>query len=294
VGLDEEVGAGRRVVGEALRDLAQRGVHVAVARIGADGEVVLHLHGHEEERAGAGDAVQDGVRAQVLGGAADQAPDHAQVEGHGVVDLVVAVVAEARPADEGGGVVGDVPRRHQREAVAVADDEVGRRQGGAGADDGLRVPGELAGGVQAVPFQHDPVGADVAHVGGDDFDLPFGGGGDGDFVIGALLAQQDHVGDAVAVQEAGDEGGPGFQGAAVVGSAGAAPEQPVPPMQVDAVRLVPQGPQRRADFLEQRADGPLQEEEALRRRGGNHGHSVRWETLFGRCCQSGRRIGRGG
>ena len=138
--------------------------------------------------------------------------------------------------------------------------EIGRREFGGERADPLGIAREARVGRQPVVFEGDPVGADIAEIGGDDGDAAgprLLGGHD---VIGPAVAVQHQVGDLVLVEHVGDKAAPLAELAAVMGRR-PAPQQLVAKMQVDAVDAVAARDQRRAEPVEKPRHRPLQKEE---------------------------------
>jgi hypothetical protein len=118
-----------------------------------------------------------------------------------MVQLVRAVVAE-RPGREDGQVVHHVPPRLAREVV-LRSRQVGRRQAGRELPDRRRVAREAAVAAHAVALQRDPVRAEIAEIGHRHGDVARMRRGDGGAVVVPLLAEQEDVGHAMLVEEAG-------------------------------------------------------------------------------------------
>ena len=277
VPLHDQVQPCRGMARERGQDFRDRCLDPGIGRVHPDLVVAVQLQReHHEGPPGALQPAADGIGPPPGRLAPGQAAQPAGILHHRVPGPVGPVAREQRAQRHGCQVVGQVLPRPAAEAGGHALRRIGRRrQGGGGVQVVLRVPRQAGQAVDAADLQRHPVGAHVAFLEHMHLHQPLRGQGAGGLVQRPAVAEQHDVGDAAALQQRLQVGGPAGQAAAVVHRTGPPPKQPVAAMEVDAVDAVAAGRQCVAQVAEERAGQALKEQELP---GGRLHHRV---VLFG-------------
>ena len=264
MGLDDESRIRRCVLGEGGDHGMDRRLEVVIRRIGTQLEVVLHLQGQHVIRClvrlQLGDETIDPRRSEL---SLQDVQARAEIDERRMIDLVRAVEWEQEPQPVAEHVVGDVPHDLCLEAVLETRLQIRLRQVLGQRHHRLGFTGETAVPRHAVTLQRDPIRPEIAEIGHGHVEVAGLRRRDRNLVVETLLAQKHQVGDALAVDQIRNEGGPFLPAAPIIDGARAAPEQHVADAEVHAQAAMAPRLQFVRRMSEVGRDRPLKEQEDL-------------------------------